>query len=154
MKSRASSAFRLDFQFSAQQIDLPLRDGQPKPSPALMLRAAALVKRLENISQLRFGDSETGIDHFEKPATLRRRRDAQINFTRGREFHRVSEQVDQDLTQLAFVTSHVPGRAWIDLNPESNTLLRTQRLECCRQTPAQAAKVEVDLVQFHAPGFN
>ena len=67
-KSRADAAFGLQFQFAAEQFHLPLRDGQSQTGAALMPRAAALMKRLENVHAAPPRDAEAGVNHLKQPA--------------------------------------------------------------------------------------
>ncbi len=109
---------------------------------------------LKNIGVLLFGNSEAGVNDFEEPVVVRFEFEMKINLSRIGEFNCVAEQINQDLTEFAFVAANMAGPNTVPALTKSNAFLCTERLKGRLETLSPGGKVEIHRVKLHAARFN
>src|SRR5205823_4319058 len=111
-----------DTNVSAHQSNKITADRQSQTGPLFRIYAApALSKGLEDSLLLRCADARPRVFNLEGRHAIPPR-SPQRNAAGCREFHRVSQQVDQHLTQLAFVSQHMLGQLCSELKGQIQPL--------------------------------
>src|SRR5206468_12763268 len=101
----------------------------------------ALSKGIEDGFLLRFADARPRVFNLEGRHPIPPR-SPQRNAPGRREFHGVSQQVDQNLTQLTVVSQHIVWQLWSELKGQIQPLGLGPRRKDFFQTLQQSGKIE------------
>src|SRR6202041_996308 len=103
-KGRAAALSRLGANVAVEQLDQPLGYCQPEPRAAVLARLAfvELRERIEDPLAIFWPNAWAGIGHGEYEGVVLCD-DAELDGSRGRKLHRVTQKIEQDLAHLASV---------------------------------------------------